>query len=42
MEDITEKAAREAKHEDTLANLQTSWSTIVFVMTPYKVWEDSP
>jgi dynein heavy chain, axonemal len=36
VEEITEKAGREAKHEETLVNLETTWSSIVFVMTLYK------
>ena len=35
VEEITEKAAREAKHEETLVNLEATWETVVFVM-PYK------
>jgi dynein heavy chain len=36
VEEITDKAVKEAKQEDTLANLETSWSSISFVASLYK------
>jgi dynein heavy chain len=36
VEEITDKASKEAKHETTLANLETTWAAINFSMTWYK------
>ena len=36
VEEITDKATREAKHEETLKTLESTWATIVFGMTLYK------
>lgn len=36
VEEITEKAAKEAKHEDTLKNLENTWSAVAFTMAFYK------
>jgi dynein heavy chain, axonemal len=36
VEEICEKANKEAKHEDTLKNLETTWSAVNFLMTFYK------
>lgn len=36
VDDITEKANKEAKHEETLKNLESTWSTVNFIMTFYK------
>jgi dynein heavy chain len=36
IDEITEKAIKEAKHEDTLKNLETVWSNVNFSMTFYK------
>lgn len=36
VEEITEKAAKEAKHEETLKNLTTTWSSVAFSMAFYK------
>ena len=36
IEEITDKAIKEAKHEALLANLETTWSTVEFSMNLYK------
>jgi dynein heavy chain, axonemal len=36
VEEITEKAAKEAKHEEILSSLEGMWSTAMFSMTLYK------
>jgi dynein heavy chain len=36
VDEITEKASKEAKHEDTLANLEATWSAVNFTMSFYK------
>ncbi len=36
IEEITEKAGKEAKHESILMNLEGTWSNAVFSMTVYK------
>jgi dynein heavy chain len=36
VEEITEKASKEAKHESTLANLEVTWGGIEFAMSWYK------
>ena len=36
IEEISDKAAKEAKHEETLQQLESSWSEVNFTMTPYK------
>lgn len=36
VEDITEKAAKEARHEETLRNLEVVWSSVQFSMQWYK------
>lgn len=36
VDEITEKASKEAKHEDTLKNLETTWSNVNFTMSFYK------
>jgi dynein heavy chain len=36
VDEITEKASKEAKHEDTLTNLEATWSSVNFTMTFYK------
>ena len=36
VEEITEKAMKEAKHEETLANLESTWTAVNFTMTFYK------
>lgn len=36
VDDITEKAVKEAKHEDTLRNLEATWSTVNYTMSFYK------
>jgi dynein heavy chain len=36
VEEIADKAQKEAKHEDLLANLTSTWSTINFAMSFYK------
>lgn len=36
VDEITEKASKEAKHEDTLKNLENTWSTVNFAMNFYK------
>jgi dynein heavy chain len=36
VEEITDKAVKESKQEDTIANLETSWSNINFAVSMYK------
>eukprot|EP01038_Epipyxis_sp_PR26KG_P005447 gene5447-7540_t len=36
IDEISEKASKEAKHEDTLNNLVTTWTNVSFTMTLYK------
>lgn len=36
VDDITDKAAKEARHEETLKNLEAAWSSIQFSMNWYK------
>lgn len=36
IDEITEKAGKEAKHEDTLKSLENTWTTASFAMTFYK------
>ena len=36
VEEITEKAMKEAKHEDSLKSLESTWSTVEFTMSWYK------
>lgn len=36
VEEIAEKASKEAKHEDTLRSLEGTWSTVIFTMNFYK------
>ena len=36
VDEITEKANKEAKHEDTLKNLESTWSAVNFTMSFYK------
>ncbi len=36
VDEITEKASKEAKHEDTLAALEATWSTVNYTSTFYK------
>ncbi len=33
VDEITEKASKEAKHEDTLRNLAATWAPVNFTMT---------
>jgi dynein heavy chain len=36
VEEITEKALKESKHEETLKNLEATWSSVIFAMNLYK------
>jgi dynein heavy chain len=36
IDEMTEKASKEAKHEATLKSLESTWSTITFIMSFYK------
>ena len=42
VEEVTDKAVKEAKQEETLETLEVNWSGIVFVRTPYDKDESVP